>query len=143
MATPKNPARKYDAQDHDAWVKAFVGGESQASIARRVGAATVTVAKALATKAPEHGAIAKVLARRRTLALDEAHMTRACREVFGRHAVESGGQSEGSPRLLRQFALARCVLLDLKPEDLAAAYRLARIARRQEVACVGDMGGSV
>lgn len=144
MATPKNPARKYTAEDHGAWVKAFVGGESQASIARRLGVSTATIARALEKYVPKHNAIIeKRLARRQTLALDERHMARACREVFGPNSVEAGGQSEDSPRMLRQFALARCILLDITPEDLAAAYKLARVARRQDIARMGDMGGSV
>lgn len=144
MATPKNPARKYGAADHDAWVKAYFGGESQAHIAKRLGVATATIAVVLEKYVPKHNAIIeKRVARRQTLALDERHMTRACREVFGAHAVASGGQGDDSPRVLRQFALARCILLDLKPEDLAAAYKLARVARRSDIARIGDMGGSV
>lgn len=143
MSAPKNPARKYGAHDHDAWVKAYVGGESQAAIAKRLGVATATIAVVLERYVPRHNAIIeKRVARRQTLALDERHMARACREVFGPNACESGGQDD-SPRLLRQFALARCILLDLTPADLAAAYRLARVARRHDIARVGDMGGSV
>lgn len=144
MAVPKNPARKYGETDHAAWVKAYVGGESQSSIARRLGVSPVTISSVLAKHVPKHAAVVeKRLARRQTLALDERHMARACREVFGVHAVESGGQAEDSPRMLRQFSLARCILLDLKPEDLREAYALARIARRHDAARVGDMGGSV
>ena len=126
------------AAERAEWVAAFVGGESQADIARRYGVSTATICHALQRHAPAAAADKRAM-RRQTLALDERHMSRACREVFGPHAM-AGGPADDSPRLLRQFALARCILLDLTPEDLVEAYRVAKVARRHELSARADMG---
>lgn len=133
--------RVASAAERKEWVAAFVAGESQASIAKRYGVSKTTLCHALQRHAPPE-VKDKRSARRLTLALDERHMSRACREVFGSHAVK-GSEGDESTRLIRQFALARCVLLDVTPADLAAAYKMARVARRGELSARADMGGSV
>lgn len=130
--------RVASVEERKEWVAAFIGGETQASIARRVGVSKTTLCHAMQKHMPVE-VQDKRAARRLTLALDERHMSRTCHEVFGRHAAH-GSEGDESARLVRQFALARCILLDLRPEDLASAYGIARVAKREEVVRWADMG---